>query len=209
MVAGDERVAVSSDDALHIGADGRRRCWWCQGHADYTDYHDVEWGRAVTDDRRLFEKLCLEGFQAGLSWLTILRRRTALRARFFNFDIDRLAALDGAPRDRFVAEALGDADIIRHRGKIEAVLDNARVAQSLIAAHGSFASVIADFTPTDHVRPRTRADIPVTTPSSVALARDLRRAGWRFLGPTSAYAFLQSVGAVNDHIVGCETCPDA
>lgn len=200
-------VAVSpSDDAsLVIGDDGQRRCWWCGDDAEYVRYHDTEWGRPVRGDREIFEKLCLEAFQSGLSWLTILRRRAALRARFLQFDLDTLAELSGRRRARFVETALTDTGIIRNRRKIVAVLDNARVARELIARHGSLAAVL-DRTPlADHRPPRTRADVPTQTHGSRDLASRLRHAGWRFIGPTSAYAALQALGFVNDHLVGCDT----
>lgn len=179
------------------------RCWWPGEDALYRAYHDEEWGRPSTDDRRLFEKLCLEGFQAGLSWLTILKKREAFRRAFADFDIDTVARFD----ERDVTRLLGDASIVRHRGKIEAAIHNAERAKALIAEEGSLAAYFWRFEPPESERPRrfTREAllaIPVT-PTSTRLAKDLKRRGFRFFGPTTAYAFMQSMGMVNDHVEGC------
>jgi DNA-3-methyladenine glycosylase I len=188
---------------LARGDDGVVRCAWGLSDPLYVRYHDEEWGFPVDDDRRLFEKLCLEGFQSGLSWLTILRKREGFRSAFRRFDIHAVARL-GA---RDVARLLGDAAIVRHRGKIESTLNNARRALELARDTGSLAAFFWSFEPGPLDRPRrlTRAVLlrMSTTPASVALSRDLRRRGWRFVGPTTAYAFMQAMGLVNDHLEGC------
>jgi len=177
------------------------RCPWAGGDPAYVAYHDEEWGRPVTDDRRLYEKLCLEGFQSGLSWLTILRKREAFRRAFAGFDPVRVAAFDDAD----IARLLGDAGIVRHRGKITAAIANARALLRLVEQHGSFARFVWRFAPDpEPPPPRTLADLPASTPESTALARELRGAGFRFVGPTTAYAFMQAMGLVNDHLVDCE-----
>jgi DNA-3-methyladenine glycosylase I len=193
-------------DGIHTGEDGISRCAWAGSAPDYTRYHDEEWGFPVADDVALFEKLSLEGFQSGLSWLTILRKRPAFREAFAGFDFRVLAGF-GEPD---VARLLGDAGIIRHRGKIEATINNAGRAVELVAAEGSLARHVWSFAP-----PRPPAGAPgpdlaqlrarTTSPESVALARDLKRRGWRFVGPTTAYAFMQSMGLVDDHLAGCAT----
>ncbi|MCR9094937.1 MAG: DNA-3-methyladenine glycosylase I [bacterium] len=186
-------------------ADPRRRCSWCGEHADYQAYHDTEWGFPVDDDRRLFEKLCLEGFQSGLSWLTILRKRDNFRKAFSDFDFDRIARWN----ERSVERLLGDAGIVRHRGKIEATLANAKQARALRAEFGSLAAFFWSFEPDDADRP-TRLDegslLAVSqTDASRAMARALKKRGFRFFGPTTAYAFMQSMGIVNDHAATCDT----
>jgi len=183
--------------------DGVSRCWWAGSDPLYLRYHDEEWGRPVVDGRRLFEKICLEGFQAGLSWLTILRKREAFRQAFADFDISRVARF-GA---RDIARLVGDAGIVRHRGKIESAINNARRAEALMGEFGSLAAYILQWEPDAKSRPRriTRAalmDLAVT-PESSALSKDLKRRGWTFVGPTTIYAFMQAVGLVNDHIDGC------
>jgi len=188
------------------GASGER-CWWCGDDPTYVAYHDEEWGRPVVDDRRLFEKLCLEGFQAGLSWLTILRKRPAFRAAFADFDPNVVARF--GVRD--VERLLGDAGIVRHHGKIEATVTNAGRALELIEEVGSLAAYVWSFEPAPSERPprldrSTLAGLG-TSPASVALSADLRRRGWRFVGPTTVYAFLQSMGVVNDHVEGCPSRP--
>jgi DNA-3-methyladenine glycosylase I len=170
---------------------------------EYVAYHDEEWGFPVADDARLFEKLCLEGFQAGLSWLTILRKRAAFRRAFAGFDAARVAAFGAADVDRLLA----DPGIVRHRGKIEAAIENARRALALREEAGSLAAHLWRFEPPASARPPrlTLAALRTmtTTPASVALSRDLRRRGWRFVGPTTAYAFMQAMGLVDDHLEGC------
>lgn len=189
-------------DDLVTGADGRRRCGWCGTDALYVAYHDEEWGRPVTDETRLFEKLCLEGFQAGLSWLTILRKRPAFRAAFADFDPATVAAFG----DEDVERLLGDAGIVRHRGKITAAISNAARALELEAEVGSLSDHVRSFVPPEVAgapRPASLADVPASTPESTALSRDLKRRGWRFVGPTTVHAFLQAMGVVDDHVDGC------
>jgi DNA-3-methyladenine glycosylase I len=183
--------------ALSKGSDGRRRCWWGTSTPDYERYHDEEWGRPVRDDRGLYERMVLEGFQSGLSWLTILRKRDNFRAAFANFDIEAVARFD----DRDVARLLEDAGIVRHRGKIEAAIANAKAAAELDVP---LAELVWSFVPTGRRRaPRTLEDIPAITPESTALAKELKRRGFRFVGPTTAYATMQACGIVNDHLAGC------
>jgi DNA-3-methyladenine glycosylase I len=183
--------------ALVTGSDGRSRCWWGASTQDYERYHDEEWGRPVRDDRGLYERMVLEGFQSGLSWLTILRKRENFRAAFANFEIDVVAEFD----ERDVERLLGDAGIVRHRGKIEAAIANARAAAALDTP---LAELIWSFTPSRRRRaPRTLDDLPPLTPESTALSKELKRRGFRFVGPTTAYATMQACGLVNDHLAGC------
>jgi DNA-3-methyladenine glycosylase I len=189
-------------EGLVIGEDGVTRCAWGSADADYRAYHDGEWGFPVSDDVRLFEKLSLEGFQAGLSWLTILRKREAFRQAFAGFDFARVAGY----RERDVERLLGDAGIVRHRGKIEAVINNAGRAVELVAQEGSLAHYVWRFEPE---RLATAPDLATrrlltTSEESTALAKDLKKRRWRFVGPTTAYAFMQAMGLVNDHLEGCE-----
>jgi DNA-3-methyladenine glycosylase I len=183
--------------------DGIARCWWCAPSPEYRAYHDDEWGMPVADDQRLFEKLCLEGFQSGLSWLTILRKRDAFRRAFAGFDFARVAGF-GA---REVEALLGDAGIIRHRGKIESTINNARRALELASETGSLAAYVWRFEPDPRTRPRqlTRSVLGqlTTSPESKAMSKDLKRRGWTFVGPTTAHAFMQAMGLVNDHVDGC------
>jgi len=188
---------------LANGPDGEARCFWGVSTPDYIDYHDREWGFPVVDDRRLFEKLCLEGFQAGLSWLTILRKRDAFRRAFAGFDpaaVSRFGARD-------VKRLLGDAGIVRHRGKIESTINNAARALEIIAERGSLSAYVWGFVPAAGERPRvvTRAALRAMTqtPTSVVLSKDLKRRGWTFVGPTTVYAFMQAMGLVDDHLEGC------
>jgi DNA-3-methyladenine glycosylase I len=189
--------------ALRAEADGSgvRRCPWSTSTDDYAAYHDDEWGRPVVDDTRLYEKLCLEGFQSGLSWLTILRKRPAFRAAFAGFDPEGVARFGPADVERL----LGDAGIVRHRGKIEATVANAAATLAVQDAVGSLAALVWSFEPERHGRPvpARLGDISSTTPESVALAKALKRYGFRFVGPTTAYAAMQSLGVVNDHLDGC------
>jgi DNA-3-methyladenine glycosylase I len=188
-------------DDLLIGADGRRRCGWCGSEPAYVAYHDDEWGRPVHDDDRLFEKLCLEGFQSGLSWLTILRKREGFRQAFAEFRIEAVAQFGSADVERL----LGDAGIVRHRGKIEATIANAVAAVRIRDEGGSLAELVWSFAPTDRRRaPRRMGDLPAASLESTAMAKELRRLGFRYVGPTTAYAFMQSMGLVNDHLHGCE-----
>lgn len=187
--------------ALRTGDDGVVRCAWANGDPEYRRYHDEEWGRPLRDDERLFEKLCLEGFQAGLSWITILRRRPAFRAAFHGFDVARVAAMTAADVERL----LDNAAIIRHRGKIEAAIGNARVTQNL---GESLSDLIWSFAPPARaIRPRGLGDVPAITPESTALSKELRSRGYRFVGPTTMYALMQSAGLVDDHIAGCHRAP--
>ena len=167
--------------------------------ADYVAYHDTEWGFPVRDDRRLFEKLCLEGFQAGLSWLTILRKRPAFRRGFASFDPAKVARF-GA---RDVARLLGDAGIVRHRGKIESTINNAARALELIAEHGSLAAYAWRFEPAKRPRRITAATRQGPSAEAIAMAKDLKRRGWSFVGPTTIHAFMQAMGLVDDHLDGC------
>jgi DNA-3-methyladenine glycosylase I len=188
-------------DGLVEGPDGRWRCPWPGDDPLYRDYHDTEWGVPVHDERRLYEKVCLEGFQAGLSWLTVLRKRPAFREAFHGFDPARVAAMDEAD----VGRLLDDAGIIRHRGKIEATIANARCVVALREAGESFHDLVWSFAPDPPPpRPARMRDVPATTTASTALSRALHRRGFRFVGPTTAYAFMQSMGMVDDHLVGCE-----
>jgi len=186
-------------DGIVVGEDGVARCWWADSTAEYRAYHDTEWGFPVADDRRLFEKLSLEGFQAGLSWLTILRKREAFRSAFAGFDHARVARFG----EDDVARLLADAGIVRHRGKIEATINNAGRAAELVAEHGSLAHFIWSFEPDVHPSELARAELASTTSESRVLARELKRRGWRFVGPTTVYAFMQAMGLVNDHLTGC------
>jgi DNA-3-methyladenine glycosylase I len=172
------------------------RCWWGSSSPEYIRYHDEEWGRPVHDDRALFEKLCLEAFQSGLSWLTILRKREGFRAAFAGFEIERVAAFG----DGDVARLLADAGIVRNRAKIDATIANARAAAALDVP---FAELLWSFAPPARPRPRTSADIPAVTPESTALAKELKRRGFRFVGPTTVYAMMQACGLVDDHLEGC------
>ena len=179
------------------------RCSWGESAPEYRAYHDTEWGFPVDDDHRLFEKLCLEGFQSGLSWLTILRKREAFRRAFAGFDFEQVARFG----DGDVERLLGDASIVRHRGKIEATINNARRAVELVEAEGSLAAYVWRFEPDPGTRPkRLTWDVlreMAATDESRALAKDLKKRGWRFVGPTTVYAFMQAMGVVNDHLDGC------
>ena len=194
-----------SNAPLITGKDAKSRCWWCGDDPLYIRYHDEEWGRPVHEDVRLFEKLCLEGFQAGLSWLTILRKRKNFRSAFAGFDFYKVARFD----QNKVEELLEDSGIIRHRGKIEATINNAKRAIELIEEHNSLSDYFWSFAPGEntyrytYTPPETLKDIPSQTPESKALSKDLKRRGWRFVGPTTCYAFMQAMGMVNDHVQGC------
>jgi len=188
-------------DAGSVADSGR--CWWTGNDPAYQHYHDTEWGVPVTDDMRLFEKICLEGFQAGLSWLTVLRKREHFRHVFHDFHFDTIASFGVADVERL----LQDPGIIRHRGKIEATINNARCAQALIQEAGTLSAFFWRYEPGDDERPAdfTPATLKIHTSCASAhrLARDLRKRGWRFVGPTTIYAFMQAMGMVNDHVVGC------
>jgi DNA-3-methyladenine glycosylase I len=198
-----ELPAASVGDGLMIDAVGRVGCWWAGADAEYRRYHDEEWGRPVTDDVRLFEKLCLEGFQAGLSWLTILRKRENFRRAFAGFDPAVVANF--GPDDE--ARLMADVGIVRNRAKIAATVNNAGRALELIQAEGSLAAYLWRFEPPESARPPALTHAALTelahSPASRQLSRDLKRRGWRFVGPTTVYAFMQAMGLVNDHIEGC------
>ena len=182
---------------LSADSEGRRRCLWGALSPDYVAYHDKEWGRPVTDDRGLYERLVLEGFQSGLSWLTVLRKRENFRAAFAGFQIEAVAGFG----EEDVARLLADAGIIRHRGKIEAAITNARAAAALELP---LAELIWRYAPDPRrPTPRTLGDLPSLTPESTALSKELKRHGFRFVGPTTAYAAMQACGLVNDHLRGC------
>ena len=191
--------SVESRAGVVRGEDGVMRCWWGESTPDYREYHDREWGFPVADDLRLFEKLSLEGFQSGLSWLTILRKREAFRRAFAGFDFSAVARFD----ERDVARLLADASIVRHRGKIEAVINNARRAVELVSESGSLGAFVWRFEPAARQGALTRDAIAAHTEESRVLARELKRRGWRFVGPTTVYAFMQAMGLVNDHFSGC------
>ena len=200
----------ASADPVHIAATGlvidpagRSSCWWHAGLADYAAYHDAEWGRPVTEDRRLFEKIVLEGFQSGLSWLTILRKRENFRRAFAGFDFVEVAEFGPADIERLVA----DAGIVRHRGKILSAIGNGARARALADEFGSLAAYFWRFEPAPEERPvrldRQGLAAVGTPPFAVALSRDLKKRGWTFVGPTTVYAFMQAMGLVNDHVEGC------
>ncbi|TQM24352.1 DNA-3-methyladenine glycosylase I [Microbacterium kyungheense] len=182
---------------VRTGADGRARCAWVGDDPEYARYHDEEWGVALHGDRALFEKLSLEGFQAGLSWITILRKRPHFRDVFAGFDPAAVAAF--GPDD--VERLMADAGIIRNRAKIEATISNARLVQDL--EPGELDALMWSFAPASHRRPSTFADVPATTPASEAMSKALRTRGFRFVGPTTMYALMQSAGMVDDHVDGC------
>jgi DNA-3-methyladenine glycosylase I len=180
-----------------VGPDGKSRCRWCGAAPEFLGYHDTEWGFPVSDDRRLFEKLSLEGFQSGLSWRTILAKRENFRTAFHDFDFDRIARFTRRDVDRL----LKDEGIVRHRGKIEAVVNNARRAQELVEREGSLATFIWRYEPGAGklARPQTAS----TSAESIALSKDLKKQGWKFVGPTTVYAFMQAMGLINDHVEDC------
>lgn len=188
---------------LIIGADGATRCFWPGELPDYLAYHDNEWGVPVSNDHRLFEKICLEGFQSGLSWLTILRKRENFRAAFDGFDFRRVAQYD----DKDVERLLADKGIVRHRGKIESTINNAKRAIALVEEKGSLATYFWSFEPDAKDRPPV-VDYPTLianpkTETSIRISKDMKKRGWSFVGPTTVYAFMQAMGLVNDHIEGC------
>jgi DNA-3-methyladenine glycosylase I len=185
--------------ALAEGPDGKPRCRWGVSAPDYVAYHDEEWGRPVTDDRGIYERLTLEAFQSGLSWLTILRKRENFRAAFDAFDFERVARY----RDRDVRRLLGDAGIVRNRAKIEAAIANAAATRDLVAKGESLAAIAWGHRPERERAPSPTGELPATTPESKALAKELKRRGFRFVGPTTAYAAMQACGLVNDHVAGC------
>ncbi len=178
-----------------VGLDGKPRCTWCSSAPEFFDYHDHEWGYPVADDQRLFEKLCLESFQSGLSWRTILSKRENFRKAFKHFDFNQVAEFDEVDVERL----LKDEGIVRHRGKIEAVINNARRVQELVAAEGSLAAYVWRFEAETPENPQTAS----TSPESIAMSKDLKKRGWKFVGPTTVFAFMQAMGLVNDHAVDC------
>jgi DNA-3-methyladenine glycosylase I len=190
-------------NGLWTGPDGRVRCAWCRASDDYVAYHDREWGFPVKEDRRLFEKISLEGFQSGLSWLTILRKRENFRRAFADFDFERVARFT----PRHVERLLQDAGIVRHRGKIESTINNAKRCSDLVGEFGSLADFVWRYAPAPGSRPKTLTwDVLKTTaatPESRAMSKDLKARGWTFVGPTTLYAFMQAMGLVNDHLHGC------
>jgi DNA-3-methyladenine glycosylase I len=187
------------NDSLELGEDGRSRCAWSGRTRAYVDYHDAEWGRPVLDDDRLYEKMCLEGFQSGLSWLTILNKRENFRAAFAGFSISAVADFDDADVERL----LGDAGIVRHRGKITAAIGNAGAARALQESGTSLTSLVWSFEPDVPSVRSTLDDVPPSTPESTAMSKELKRRGFRFVGPTTMYALMQAMGVVNDHVEGC------
>ena len=180
-----------------VALDGKARCRWCGAAPEFLDYHDNEWGFPVSDDQRLFEKLCLEGFQSGLSWRTILAKRENFRSAFHNFDFKKIALFT----QRDINRLLKDEGIVRHRGKIEAVINNAKRAKELIKQEGSLAAFFWRYEPDAKrlAKPQTAS----TSSESIALAKDLKKLGWKFVGPTTAYAFMQAMGLINDHVMDC------
>lgn len=192
---------MTEDNGIIVGADGKARCFWCGNDPEYIRYHDEEWGRPTHDDRTLFEKISLEGFQAGLSWITILRKRENFRAAFDNFDIRAITAYD----EDDIQRLLQNAGIIRHRGKIEAVINNAARALDLQREYGSLDAYFQSFKPAEHPPLENRAQAKARTQNahSIALSKDLKKRGWKFVGPTTMYAFMQAMGLVNDHFTAC------
>jgi len=184
-------------DKTIVASDGKLRCCWCDAAPEFLAYHDSEWGFPVSDDYRLFEKLSLESFQSGLSWRTILAKRENFRTAFHNFDFDKIACLTQNDIDRL----LNDKGIVRHRGKIEAVINNARKTQELIKQEGSLATFIWSYEP--EPKQLAEAQTASTSAESIALSKDLKKMGWKFVGPTTVYAFMQAMGLINDHVEGC------
>ncbi len=187
-------------EIIKKGEDGIKRCWWCGDDPEYIRYHDEEWGLPVEEDRRLFEKICLEGFQAGLSWITILRKRNSFREAFSEFEMTKVAKFS----KRDINRLLKNEGIIRHRGKIEATINNASRALELLTEFDTLADFFWQFEPKKKSNIRSRADIPAITDESTALSKELKRRGWKFVGPTTCYAFMQSMGIVNDHARTCQ-----
>jgi DNA-3-methyladenine glycosylase I len=198
------RVPSPPVAGITVGEDGVARCWWCGEDPLYRRYHDLEWGRPVAEDRRLFEKLCLEGFQAGLSWLTILRKRESFRRAFENFDVEAVARFGPSSVERLLA----DAAIVRNRAKIEATINNARRCTELIDEFGTLAAYVWRFEPDARSRPAVLDQAALLqiswSPESKALSKDLRRRGWSFVGPTTVYAFMEAMGLVDDHLDQCD-----
>ena len=196
-------MSTKPANGLITGDDGKLRCWWHGNDPEYIRYHDEEWGKPLSDDADLFEKICLEGFQSGLSWLTILRKRENFRRAFHGFDFKKIAKYTEKDIERLVK----NAGIIRHRGKIVSTINNASRAIELIKEFGTLKSYFWQFEPADKARPKkcdykTLSNL-AKTPESIAMSKDLKKRGWSFVGPTTCYAFMQSMGMVNDHIEGC------
>jgi DNA-3-methyladenine glycosylase I len=195
--------ASMTKEWLRADALGVSRCWWPGDDAQYIEYHDTEWGRPVTNDAQLFEKLCLEGFQSGLSWLTILRKRDNFRNAFKDFDMVAVAKFS----QRDIERLMNDAGIVRHRGKIEATINNAQRALELQANVGPLSQYIWSYAPTEAFgrdgSPAHDSGLATTSPSATALSKDLKKRGWKFVGPTTVYSFMQSMGLINDHLDGC------
>ncbi|MET3428581.1 DNA-3-methyladenine glycosylase I [Actinoplanes tereljensis] len=192
---------MTDEIGLVVGADGHARCFWGGSTPDYVGYHDTEWGRPLRGDDALFERMSLEAFQSGLSWITILRKRPAFRLAFDGFQIDKVAAYSEADAVRLMA----DAGIVRNRMKVDATMHNARVAADL---EGGLSELLWSFAPVPRPpRPATRSDVPATTPESIALAKALKKRGFKFVGPTTAYALMQATGMVDDHLAGCWVAP--
>lgn len=201
--AGEAGMSKKNAEGILMGDNSIPRCWWCGDDPLYVKYHDTEWGFPVKDDTRLFEKICLEGFQSGLAWITILRKRENFREAFADFDMEQVAKFG----KRDITRLLKNVGIIRHRGKIEASINNAKRAIELATEYQSLASYFWSHEPEKPSRPKhiTKDNIPSTTPDSIALSKDLKKRGWKFVGPTTAYAFMQAMGLVNDHVQGCHT----
>jgi DNA-3-methyladenine glycosylase I len=187
------------NDGIITSAEGIKRCWWCGSDPLYVDYHDNEWGKPVRDDQSLFEKMCLEGFQAGLSWITVLKKRDSFREAFCNFDFHRVACFDEKDVDRLVS----NAQIIRHRGKINSAINNAKRAIEMTKHGDSLTDFFWQFQPSNHVVPQTKQSIAATTAESTAMSKALKKNGWTFVGPTTCYALMQATGMVNDHLPEC------
>lgn len=194
-------MTAEISSGLRVGVDGLARCWWCGDDPGYVAYHDDEWGRPVTDEVGVFERLCLEGFQAGLSWLTILRKRPTFRLVFAGFDPATIAAFDGDD----IARLMDDAGIVRNRAKIEATIGNARALLAMHAAGEGLSDLVWEHRPEAHAPPCAPADVPAITEESTRLSRALKRRGFRFVGPTTCYAAMQAMGVVDDHLEGCHT----
>lgn len=193
----NRRTHLVSTPTTIVGPDARPRCRWCAAAPEFLAYHDHEWGFPVSEDRRLFEKLCLESFQSGLSWRTILAKRENFRAAFHQFDFNRVAGFGEAD----VTRLLSDAGIVRHRGKIEAVINNARRAQELVQTEGSIAAFVWRFEPAPD--PKVQPQTESSSAASIALSKELKKRGWKFVGPTTVYAFMQAMGLINDHVEDC------
>jgi DNA-3-methyladenine glycosylase I len=192
----------SSESGIVKGDDGISRCWWCVADPLYRAYHDDEWGKPVDDDQRLFEKLVLEGFQSGLSWLTILRKRENFRKAFKSFDIEAIARFN----ERSVQRLLVDVGIVRNRAKIEATINNARRCLSMMSEFGSFAAYVWSFEPDPRTRPVDGSTLmqAATNEEAKVMSKDLKKRGWSFVGPTTVYSFMEAMGLVNDHLGGCD-----